>query len=66
LFEEFKASLRSGVIRSAERDENGTWQTNAWVKQGILLGFRMGAMIEMSKETETFQFFDKKLTHCGQ
>jgi 2,3,4,5-tetrahydropyridine-2-carboxylate N-succinyltransferase len=59
LFNEFKAALRHGEIRAAQRDENGAWQTNAWVKQGILLGFKMGAMIEMSKETETFQFFDK-------
>ncbi|HZH34394.1 MAG TPA: 2,3,4,5-tetrahydropyridine-2,6-dicarboxylate N-succinyltransferase, partial [Pyrinomonadaceae bacterium] len=60
LFEEFKAALRRGAIRAAEKDESGTWQTNAWVKQGILLGFKMGAMIEMSQETETFQFFDKE------
>lgn len=60
LFNEFKAALRRGTIRAAERDENGAWQTNAWVKQGILLGFRIGAMIEMSQETETLQFFDKE------
>lgn len=60
IFEEFKASLRRGEIRAAEKDASGDWQTNAWVKQGILLGFKMGAMIEMSKETETFQFFDKE------
>jgi 2,3,4,5-tetrahydropyridine-2-carboxylate N-succinyltransferase len=59
LFNVFKAALRRGEIRAAERDEKGAWQTNSWVKQGILLGFKMGAMIEMSKETETFQFFDK-------
>ncbi len=60
VFEEFKASLRQGEIRAAEKDSDGNWQTNAWVKQGILLGFKMGGMIEMSKETETFQFFDKE------
>lgn len=60
LFEEFKNALRSGEIRAAEKDAQGNWQTNAWVKQGILLGFKMGAMVEMSKETETFQFFDKE------
>jgi 2,3,4,5-tetrahydropyridine-2-carboxylate N-succinyltransferase len=59
-FEEFKNALRRGEIRSAEKDENGNWQTNAWVKQGILLGFKMGKMVEMSKEGETFQFFDKE------
>ncbi|HJS51397.1 MAG TPA: 2,3,4,5-tetrahydropyridine-2,6-dicarboxylate N-succinyltransferase [Pyrinomonadaceae bacterium] len=60
LFEEFKSALRCGEIRSAEKDSDGTWRANAWVKQGILLGFKMGAMIEMSKETETFRFFDKE------
>jgi 2,3,4,5-tetrahydropyridine-2,6-dicarboxylate N-succinyltransferase len=59
-FEEFKAALRRGEIRAAEKDENGSWQTNAWVKQGILLGFKMGKMVEMSNEGETFQFFDKE------
>lgn len=60
VFEEFKTSLRQGEIRAAEKDADGNWQTNAWVKQGILLGFKMGGMVEMSKETETFQFFDKE------
>ncbi|MEP6924713.1 MAG: 2,3,4,5-tetrahydropyridine-2,6-dicarboxylate N-succinyltransferase [Pyrinomonadaceae bacterium] len=60
LFEEFKAALRLGEIRAAEKNKEGNWQTNAWVKQGILLGFKMGAIIEMSKDTESFQFFDKE------
>jgi 2,3,4,5-tetrahydropyridine-2-carboxylate N-succinyltransferase len=58
-FEEFKAALRSGTIRSAERHPDGNWRANSWVKQGILLGFRMGRMVEMSKPTETLRFFDK-------
>lgn len=59
VFEEFKTALRSGAIRSAEKGEDGVWRANAWVKQGILLGFRMGKMVEMSKPTETLHFFDK-------
>lgn len=59
VYEEFKASLRRGEIRSAEKDAEGNWHANAWVKQGILLGFRMGKMIEMSQPTETLRFFDK-------
>ncbi len=59
VYEEFKSALRRGEIRSAERDANGNWHANAWVKQGILLGFRMGKMVEISKPTETLQFFDK-------
>lgn len=58
-YEEFKGALRVGEIRSAEKDADGNWRANAWVKQGILLGFRMGKMVEMSKPTETLQFFDK-------
>lgn len=60
IFEDFKTALRKGEIRSAEKDADGNWQTNAWVKRGILLGFKMGGMVEMSKETETFKFFDKE------
>jgi 2,3,4,5-tetrahydropyridine-2-carboxylate N-succinyltransferase len=60
IFEGFKASLRRGEIRSAEMDTNGNWHANVWVKQGILVGFRMGKMVEMSTESETFRFFDKE------
>jgi 2,3,4,5-tetrahydropyridine-2,6-dicarboxylate N-succinyltransferase len=59
VYEAFKSALRRGEIRSAEKNEDGNWHANAWVKQGILLGFRMGKMVEMSKPTETFRFFDK-------
>ena len=59
VYERFKVELRSGSIRSAEKGDDGVWRANAWVKQGILLGFRMGKMVEMSKPTETLQFFDK-------
>ena len=59
VFDDFKSALRRGEIRSAEKDADGNWHANAWVKQGILLGFRMGKMVEMSKPTETFRFFDK-------
>ena len=59
VYEEFKAALRRGEIRSAEKDADGNWHANAWVKQGILLGFRMGTMVEMSQPGETLRFFDK-------
>ncbi|MEO6655202.1 MAG: 2,3,4,5-tetrahydropyridine-2,6-dicarboxylate N-succinyltransferase [Pyrinomonadaceae bacterium] len=59
IYEEFKTALRRGDIRSAEKDADGNWHANTWVKQGILLGFRMGKMVEMSQATETLQFFDK-------
>ncbi len=60
VFERFKEALRRGEIRAAEKDSTGKWNTNTWVKQGILLGFKMGKMVEMSKEGESFRFFDKE------
>src|SRR2546423_1774177 len=59
LFNDFKAALNRGEIRAAERDANGKWHTNAWVKRGILLGFRMGAIIEMTPSDAPLQFLDK-------
>jgi len=60
IFDAFKTALRRGEIRAAEKDSDGVWQTNVWVKQGILLGFKMGKMVTMSFSGETFQFFDKE------
>ncbi|HEV8140594.1 MAG TPA: 2,3,4,5-tetrahydropyridine-2,6-dicarboxylate N-succinyltransferase [Pyrinomonadaceae bacterium] len=59
LFSQFKAALNRGEIRAAERDANGKWQTNAWVKRGILVGFRMGLIIEMTPSGAPLQFLDK-------
>src|SRR3989442_6169748 len=59
LFGEFKRSLNRGEIRAAERDSNGKWRTNAWVKRGILLGFRMGAIVDMSPVDGSLRFLDK-------
>jgi hypothetical protein len=49
IFCEFKDALNRGLVRSAEPDTNshGGWRTNAWVKKGILLGFRMGVIIDI-------------------
>ncbi|HEU4595242.1 MAG TPA: 2,3,4,5-tetrahydropyridine-2,6-dicarboxylate N-succinyltransferase [Pyrinomonadaceae bacterium] len=58
LFDEFKAALNRGEVRAAERDEAGEWRTNAWVKRGILAGFRLGALADMSAH-ESLRFFDK-------
>lgn len=57
LFEQFKAALNGGEIRAAERSPDGTWAVNSWVKQGILLGFRMGTLMDMS--ALPLRFFDK-------
>ncbi len=58
VFDEFKRALNRGEVRAAERTEDGKWLVNAWVKRGILLGFRMGAITDMSTG-ESFKFFDK-------
>ena len=57
VFDEFKSALNRGEIRAAERSGDGTWQVNAWVKQGILVGFRMGRLVDMSGDG--LRFFDK-------
>lgn len=60
LFEEFKAALNSGSVRAAERMPGGEWRVNSWVKRGILLGFRMGSLTDMSPgEGKGLRFFDK-------
>src|SRR5258707_5102471 len=59
LFDEFKALLNRGEIRAAERNADGRWRTNAWVKRGILLGFRMGSIVEMTPSGASLQFLDK-------
>ena len=58
VFDEFKSALNRGEIRAAERNASGEWLVHSWVKRGLLLGFRMGALTEMS-EGESFKFFDK-------
>src|SRR2546425_8431636 len=58
LFVEFRAALARGEIRAAERGADGRWRANAWVKEGILLGFRMGAIAEMA-DGPVLKFFDK-------
>lgn len=58
LFEAFIQSLDCGDIRAAEKKE-GRWQVNHWVKQGILLGFRLGSVVNFSVN-EHFQYSDKE------
>ena len=58
VFEEFKQALNRGEVRAAEKSVDGKWLVNSWVKQGLLLGFRMGAIIDASTG-ESFKFFDK-------
>jgi 2,3,4,5-tetrahydropyridine-2,6-dicarboxylate N-succinyltransferase len=59
LFAQFKSALNRGEIRAAARNADGKWETNAWVKRGILLGFRMGTITDMSPADGSLQFLDK-------
>ncbi len=61
LFQRFKQALNAGEIRAAEPDKSTTtgWRVNAWVKKGILLGFRMGTVVDMSINSTRQPWFDK-------
>ena len=56
VFQEFHHALTHGQVRAAEKHD-GHWRVNAWVKQGILLGFRLGDLEEIS--SGAFTFVDK-------
>ncbi len=43
-FNQLKAALNDGTVRAAQRGPDGEWRANAWVKAGILLGFRLGRL----------------------
>jgi 2,3,4,5-tetrahydropyridine-2,6-dicarboxylate N-succinyltransferase len=52
-FLEFRDQLTQGKVRAAEK-VGGEWRVNAWVKQGILLGFRLGGLSRMGADTLSF------------
>jgi 2,3,4,5-tetrahydropyridine-2-carboxylate N-succinyltransferase len=56
-FLDFRSALTRGEIRAAEKIA-GQWVVNAWVKQGILLGFRLGELQEMA-DGDVLSFVDK-------
>ena len=60
-FAEFRAELASGRVRAAEPDPSSPtgWRVNVWVKQGILLGFRFGDVVDMGIGKGRWPFFDK-------
>ena len=57
--EQLLTALETGVLRSAVRDANGAWNAVPWVKRGILLGFRFGALADLSPAGGVFSFVDK-------
>ncbi len=61
LFTRFKRALNAGKVRAAQPDPSlpTGWRVNPWVKQGILLGFRMGEIVDMSGNAEGLPFLDK-------
>ena len=52
------AHLERGDVRAARRDADGSWHAVAWVKRAILLGFRLGRVVEMDSAAP-FSFLDK-------
>jgi 2,3,4,5-tetrahydropyridine-2-carboxylate N-succinyltransferase len=64
-FHTLRDALESGTLRSAEPDaaEPIGWRVNAWVKRGILLGFRLGKLASMEgsnpDRTPILSFVDK-------
>lgn len=53
VFEQFRDALTEGKVRAAEKQGN-RWIVNAWVKQGILLGFRLGELTELGSGALSF------------
>jgi len=57
-FTRLMRELESGRVRAAERGQDGAWRVHTWVKEGILVGFRIGRVVDMSADGP-FRFFDK-------
>jgi 2,3,4,5-tetrahydropyridine-2,6-dicarboxylate N-succinyltransferase len=60
-FVRLRDALGAGTLRAAEPDpgEPTGWRVNAWVKKGILLGFRFGRLVDVSMDHGKWPFFDK-------
>ena len=61
VFARLRAALSAGTVRSASPDPSSPtgWVANGWVKQGILLGFRVGDLADVSMDHGKWPFFDK-------
>jgi 2,3,4,5-tetrahydropyridine-2-carboxylate N-succinyltransferase len=61
VFFQLQRALDAGEVRAAEPDASAAsgWRVNAWVKQGILLGFRFGDTIDRSADHGKWPFYDK-------
>jgi 2,3,4,5-tetrahydropyridine-2-carboxylate N-succinyltransferase len=60
-FARLRAALSDGRVRAAEPDDAGAtgWRVNTWVKQGILLGFKFGDVVDVSMDHGKWPFYDK-------
>ncbi len=62
VFDQFKQLLNAGLVRAAEKS-GGEWVVNAWVKEGILLGMRLGRLQEshvpLDGQSTGLTFIDK-------
>jgi 2,3,4,5-tetrahydropyridine-2-carboxylate N-succinyltransferase len=61
IFMRLREELSAGRVRAAEPDPSSPtgWRVNVWVKQGILLGFRFGDVVDMGIGKGRWPFFDK-------
>jgi 2,3,4,5-tetrahydropyridine-2-carboxylate N-succinyltransferase len=71
-FAKLRDALSAGRVRSAEPDVSAPtgWRVNTWVKQGILVGFRSGDLVDVSIDNGRWFFGDKdtlplKPMHAG-
>src|SRR3954465_684390 len=60
-FGRLREALSAGQVRAAQPDPSSPigWRVNTWVKQGILLGFKFGDMIDASMDNGRVPFYDK-------
>ncbi len=61
VFARLRSELSTGTVRAARPDPDSPigWCVNMWVKQGILLGFRFGEIVDVSMDHGRLPFYDK-------
>lgn len=58
VIDELRHALNHARIRAASRESSGRWIVHEWVKRGILLGFKVGKLVDYSID-DSFRYFDK-------
>ncbi|KQB11364.1 2,3,4,5-tetrahydropyridine-2,6-dicarboxylate N-succinyltransferase [Rhodobacter capsulatus] len=62
-------ALDKGVLRVAEKQDDGNWHVNQWAKKAVLLGFRVKEMEVHSGGPQNGTWWDKvdsKFAHWGE